>query len=189
MTRVIAECTTYLGLVGAMRARVAELGVAISSDNAADISGLAGDHLVKLLNPEKSHKFFGLMSLGAVLGLLGVKLQLVEDEAQTRRVAKRIVKRSDSHVRDKVVHFGMSKKKLSEMGKIGGPNSRKGIPKKESRKLARKAALTRHCNGLAAKRSEAARHAALMRWSPTYRASIDQNAIATPAPIAEHASL
>ena len=175
--RILAECTSYLGMVAAMRARAAELGIAITSDNAAEISGLGADHLSKLLNPERSRKCFGLMSLGATLGLLGLRIQLVVDDTQTRRVVRRIVKRSDAHVRDKSVHFSIPVAKLAEMRNKGGKNSRKRMKKNAATRLARKGALARFPNGQAAKRVESARHAAMMRWSKPYRESIDQNGV------------
>lgn len=173
--RIMAECTSYLGMIAAMRARAAELGIAITSDNAADVSGLGADHLSKLFNPERSRKCFGIMSLGAVLGLLGLRIQLVVDDAQTRRVARRIVPRSDAHVRHKSVYFSIPVAKLAEMRKKGGQNSRKGMKKKDATRLARKAILARFPQGQAAKRVESARHAAMMRWSKPYRDALDQN--------------
>jgi len=172
-SRVIAECSDYLGLIAAMRARIAELGIGVQSDNAAEISGLAPGHLAKLLTPLKSGKHLTMMTLGPVLGLLALKIVLVEDLDALRKVNRRLEKRNGSYVRDNATHFAISKQKLREMGQKGGKIRKERMSANALRKSARHAALARHSNGIAAKRSESARHAALMRWSPSYRAAVE----------------
>lgn len=176
---ILATCDDYLGLVAALRARAAELGVGLGSDNAAEISGLPAAYLAKLMTPQQSGKRLGLVSLGPVLGLLGLKLQVVVDPDQTRRMAKRIERRNGTYVRDSVVHVQRRKSDFKEMGLKGGANSRKGMSPDKAKKLARKAAMIRH-HGVTAmqQRSLQAREASLSRWRKYRDAQAER---ATPA--------
>ena len=170
--RIIAECVDYLGFIAALRDRAADLGIAMGSENAAEISGLAGATLARLMTPKTSGKILSIESFGVVLGLLGVKMLVVEDEDQTRRMEPRIVKRNIGYVRDGSVHFSFSRKELKEMQRKGGANSRKGMSPKKASALGRKAALIRHSGGPASIRSYNARAAALARWAK-YRGDYD----------------
>jgi hypothetical protein len=163
--RIIGICTDYLGFIAALRDRAADLGLAMGSENAAEISGLAGATLARLMTPKTSGKILSIESFGVVLGLLGVKVLVIEDEGQTRRMEPRIVKRNIGYVRDGSVHFSFSRKELKEMQRKGGANSRKGMSPKKASALGRKAALIRHSGGPASIRSYNARAAALVRWT------------------------
>ncbi len=86
MARELAEinCTNgYAGLLAAMRARVAERQIALSGEAVAEVAGLPRGYLQKILSPlPKSRadvRRIGIASLGPVLGVLGVKLLMVED--------------------------------------------------------------------------------------------------------------
>lgn len=173
--RIIAECQDYLGFIAALRDRAADLGLAMGSENAAEISGLAGATLARLMTPKTSGKILSIESFGVVLGLLGVKVLVIEDVSQTRRMETRIVKRNIGYVRDCVVHFSVPRKEFKEMGQKGGPNSRKGMSPKKASALGRKAALIRHSGGPASIRSYNARAAALARWAK-YRGKRDGSA-------------
>ena len=173
--KVLAICSDYLGFIAALRDRAADLGLAMGSENAAEISGLAGATLARLMTPKTSGKILSIESFGVVLGLLGVKVLVVEDEGQTRRMEPRIVKRNIGYVRDGSVHFSFSRKELKEMQRKGGANSRKGMSPKKASALGRKAALIRHSGGLASIRSYNARAAALARWAK-HRGDRDESA-------------
>ena len=160
--RVAEECLRF---GGRKRDRAADLGLAMGSENAAEISGLAGATLARLMTPKTSGKILSIESFGVVLGLLGVKMLVVEDVAQTTRMKTRIVKRNIGYVRDGAVHISFSRKILKEMGQKGGANSRKRMSQKDATKLGRKAALIRHSGGPASIRSYNARAAAMERWA------------------------
>jgi hypothetical protein len=171
---------------------------------------LAPGHLAKLLTPLKSGKHLTMMTLGPVLGLLALKIVLVEDLDALRRVSKRIERRYGPNVRDGCIHYAIPKKDHREWAVQGGkarqasmtPAQRKRQAKRlnairwgiiraqraDMQKTAsnrQKKRKTAHSNGIAAKRSESARHAALMRWSPSYRAAVEdggrQVSSSTPA--------
>jgi hypothetical protein len=172
--KVLAICSDYLGFIAALRDRAADLGLAMGSENAAEISGLAGATLARLMTPKTSGKILSIESFGVVLGLLGVKMLVVEDVAQTTRMKTRIVKRNIGYVRDGSVHFSFSRKELKEMQRKGGANSRKRMSPKEASALGRKAALIRHSGGPASIRSYNARAAAMARWAK-YRMEHDEH--------------
>src|SRR5206468_2426011 len=73
----LATVRDYDELVAAVRARVAELN--ITHANVDDVSGVPGGYASKLLcNPPM--RTMGRVSLGLMLGALGLKLLVVEDE-------------------------------------------------------------------------------------------------------------
>jgi hypothetical protein len=170
--KVLAICSDYLGFIAALRDRAADLGLAMGSENAAEISGLAGATLARLMTPKTSGKILSIESFGVVLGLLGVKMLVVEDEAQTIRMKTRIVRRNPGYVRDQVTHLAIPKETYREMGRKGGKIRKERIGAKRCSKSARHAALIRHSGGPASIRSYNARAAALARWAK-YRGDYD----------------
>ncbi len=171
--RIIAECQDYLGFIAALRDRAADLGLAMGSENAAEISGLAGATLARLMTPKTSGKILSIESFGVVLGLLGVKILVVEDPAQTTRMKKRIVKRNAGYVRDSVWHLAIPKQTFKEIGQKGGKARQAAMTRKQRRKLAHLAAMARHHPSEQARRSYNARAAALARWAK-YRGERDE---------------
>lgn len=163
--RILSIVDDYAGLVAALRSRIDELEIAVSSDNAADLSGLGPQYLAKLMTPETSGRVLAMTTLGPVLGLLGLKLHVVEDEDQTRRMKRRIERRCGYQVRSQTVQISISQKTLKETRAKGGRNSRKGMRPSDATKLAKRAARHRHHPTQAAKRSFAARVASLARWA------------------------
>jgi hypothetical protein len=88
--RIRAEASDYKSLLDALRARAQQLGITrIEID---DIGGLTNGYASKLLSPAPM-KYVGRASLGPLLGALGIKLIIVEDEDQMRRIEKRIAHR------------------------------------------------------------------------------------------------
>jgi hypothetical protein len=82
----------YDDLVAAIRARVAELGVTQATID--DVAGLQSGYAGKLLGPRRIKKL-GIVSLGCVLGSLGMKLVAFEDPEALARVRSRLVPRKD----------------------------------------------------------------------------------------------
>lgn len=94
--RQIAIVTDYDSLVAAFRARANELNV--SRATLDDVSGLASGYASKLLATPPI-KTVGAVSLGPILGALGMSIVLVEDPEQLRRIASRMVDRNTAQVR------------------------------------------------------------------------------------------
>lgn len=141
--RQIAEFVDYPGMLAAMRARAQARRIAVSSENAnCDVGGMPDKYLQKLLGPKPVRRI-GMLSLGPVLGVLGVKLVMIEDESAMRQFGGRLHQRNNNLVHDAGVHIVISPRFMRKIGKIGGTNSRKNMGKRKRRKLARKAASAR----------------------------------------------
>jgi hypothetical protein len=86
--RVLAQVTDYAGLITALRARVDELN--LTFDTLDEVAGLSDRYSSKLLTPAiKPSRTLGKMSLGAVLGALGLRLIVVEDPVALAKVQNR----------------------------------------------------------------------------------------------------
>jgi hypothetical protein len=90
LRRIIATPRDYLELIQVARARMRELDITLETLD--HISGLAPHYSQRLigLNPEKR---FGAVSLTAIMGALGLRLVVEEDQEALARVRSRLVKR------------------------------------------------------------------------------------------------
>lgn len=89
--RIIATARTYDELLAALRLRIAELNV--STETIDSVAGLPERYTVKLFAPVPV-KGLGRVSMGLLLGALGLKLDVVVDDAAYARVRDRLVQRS-----------------------------------------------------------------------------------------------
>lgn len=88
----LATVRDYDGLIAAIRARREELDVSLQTID--EVSGVQSGYAGKLLcNPPMKH--LGPMSLGVILGTLGLMLVVVEDPEALARVRGRLVRRAD----------------------------------------------------------------------------------------------
>ena len=138
--RILATVNDYPGMLAALRARAEELR--ISRETIDQVAGLPSGYSGKILGIKQVRRL-NLISLGPVLGALGIKLVIVEDAAALREFGGRSNKRHENRVRNTVVYFFRNRKEFSEMGKKGGPNSRKYMDKKTASELGRKAIKAR----------------------------------------------
>jgi len=84
--RQLAEISDYPSLVAALRDRKAQIGI---TDQVMDeLAGWARGYTGKILGPA-SVKTIGQMSFGVCLGVLGVKLILVEDQEMMQQMEQR----------------------------------------------------------------------------------------------------
>jgi hypothetical protein len=90
MSDTIAEVRSWNDLHAALRARAESLNV--SRLVLDELSGLQSGYASKLLAPGPI-RHFGRVSLGAMLGALGLKLVVQEDKEALARVAGRLVRR------------------------------------------------------------------------------------------------
>jgi hypothetical protein len=88
--RALATVTDYDEMIGALRARMAELRV--TNETIGAIAGLAGGYVGKLLAPSRI-KNLGPTSLGLMLQSLGLKLIVVEDTKTTAKMRPRWTQR------------------------------------------------------------------------------------------------
>ena len=159
--RILAQVHDYPSFLAALRDRAAERQITLSSDQTHQVAGLSDRRLTQLLSIKtlqslKTVRRVGFLSLGPLLGVLGVRLIMVADEEALRRYGPRLQKRNESFVRSRVTHLFFSRKQYSEMGKKGGK--------------ARNAKLTPE------QRSELARELNRIRWSKPRVAQVDSAA-------------
>jgi hypothetical protein len=133
--RSIGEVTDYPSLMKVLRARANELHINRSSDETAKLSGLPDKYMAKLLGPRPVRRI-GSKTLGAVLGVLQLKLIAVEDAEAMRLYGKRVDKRDDRLVRSEIVTQEFSRRYMQKIGRNGG-NKRLDLPPKLRKKLAR----------------------------------------------------
>src|SRR5262245_29579627 len=94
--RLLAEVRDYAQLVQALRARIDELGVA--GETIDDVAGLPTRYTTKLLAPIPI-KSLGRVSLGPLLGALGLKLIVAEDAEALARIRHRLTPRKNTNGR------------------------------------------------------------------------------------------
>jgi hypothetical protein len=87
----IAVVTDYRDLVVALRHRIVELGTSMESVD--EVAGLPQRYTAKLLAPG-GQKSLGRISLGPILGALGLKLAVLPDDEALARIRHRLPKRS-----------------------------------------------------------------------------------------------
>jgi hypothetical protein len=81
----LATVTDYAGLIAAMRERVAELNTTMSAVDT--LAGLPDYYTAKVLSGAKG---VGPISLGPMLGALGLKIHLMSDDVVLDRIRHRL---------------------------------------------------------------------------------------------------
>lgn len=87
MAEPLAIVVDYAGLVTALRQRIVELGTGMESVDA--VAGLPARYTSKLLS-RNYRSSLGQVSLGPILGALGLKLALLHDDEALARVRHRL---------------------------------------------------------------------------------------------------
>jgi hypothetical protein len=134
--RELAHVTDYYSLISAFRARAAEMHIATGSDNVAHVAGIAHGYLGKLLAPRPVRRI-GMQSLGPVLGVLGVKIIVVEDEDALRRFGSRLKRRNDNLVRSAASEFRLTHRWLRKIASKGGKSRDAKLTPEQRSELAR----------------------------------------------------
>ena len=141
----LAVVRDYDGLRAALRARADQLQVTrLVLD---DATGLPAGYCAKLLAPVPS-KNLGCVSLGLLLGALGLKLLVVQDDEALARIKGKLVLREQP---------------MQSAGQHGPVVIK--LSRRRLRKLARLGAAARMTKMTAAARRRVARIAARARWS------------------------
>jgi hypothetical protein len=134
--RELAHVTDYHSLISAFRARAAEMRIATGGDNVAHVAGIADGYLGKLLAPRPVRRV-GMQSLGPVLGVLGVKLIVVEDPEALRRFGSRLKRRNDNLVRSAASEFRLTHRWLRKIASKGGKSRDAKLTPEQRSELAR----------------------------------------------------
>jgi hypothetical protein len=156
--------TGYAGLIAAFRARAAERRIAIGGDSVAAVSGLAVAYVAKLLQPRPT-KRIGAISLGPLLGVLGLKLIVAADSNALARFGSKLEKRREECVHSDALQVVVSRRFLKKIGAVGGKASRANMSRAQARRLGMRGAAARSASLSPKQRSEIARRAAKARWA------------------------
>jgi hypothetical protein len=142
--RVICEFSDYNELINGLRQRAAELN--LSGETVDAVSGLPARYTQKLLGPQQIRRL-GATSFGPFLGALAVRGVLVEDRSALERLRSQTTPRKAQYARPGMragsVQIFLTSRFMQNIRKKGGQNSRKYLPRKLVKQLARKAAAAR----------------------------------------------
>ena len=146
--RVLGEFSDYDQMITVLRQRAADLN--LSGETIDAVSGLPSRYAAKLLGPQMIRRL-GATSLGPFFGALAVRGVLLEDRAALARLRRQTTPRMAQYARPGMragsVQIFLSSRFMQAIHKKGGQNSRKYLPKRLVKQLARKAALARWGKG------------------------------------------
>jgi hypothetical protein len=137
--RVIGECCDYDGLIAVLRVRATELRT--SRETLDAIAGLPKGYISKLIGARPVRRI-GMKALGELLGALGIKCVIVEDQQALERIRNRLGTSQIRYMRRAATHkVIVTSKFLRSIGRKGNRTRwKKMSPKarsREMRKLAR----------------------------------------------------
>jgi hypothetical protein len=142
--RKLKTVRSYYDLVDAFRARVLELGT--DFEEVDRVAGYTETYTSKLLAPRPSRNF-GEVSLGSMLGALGLELHVVENPAATAKAKQRLKRRAYAPVvprpENRPVVFRLSRRHFSRIGKLGAAAYRAKVPPERRSAIARNASRKR----------------------------------------------
>jgi hypothetical protein len=109
----------YAGLVEAFRERAQQRRIAITSPEVAAMANLPDYYVAKLLSVHPVRRI-GAISLGPLLGVLGMKLVAVEDEKAVARFSSRLPTRNEActHYND-VITVRLTRRHIQKLGQKG----------------------------------------------------------------------
>jgi hypothetical protein len=136
----------YAGLVSIFRQRAFDQKIAISGASVAETSGLCSNYVAKLLQPNPT-KRIGAISLGPLLGVLGLKLVVAPDPKAVAKFGSRLEKSRVEFVHTDALQVTLTRRFLRRIGAIGGKNSRANMSRAQARRLAQRAARARWHGG------------------------------------------
>jgi hypothetical protein len=103
----------------AFRAAAERRKLAVSSPAVSAAAGLPDAYVCKLLSVHPTRRI-GMISLGPLLGVLGVKLLVVEDQEAIARFGNKLTNRTEQCVRnDAAITFKFSRRHMQKIGKNG----------------------------------------------------------------------
>jgi hypothetical protein len=133
----IGVITTYDELLDVLRARAAQRHVATGGD-ANEVAGLPSGYIAKLIGAKPVRRI-GMMSLGPLLAILGVKLIAAEDPEAIARYGSRIKQRDERLVRGGTWEFRLTHRHMRKIQREGGEARMKALTKPERRALSLRA--------------------------------------------------
>jgi hypothetical protein len=174
---VIAEinyANGYQALVDGMRAHAVTRKIAITSPHIAAMASLPDYYIAKLLSVHPIRRI-GMISLGPLLGVLGIKLLMVEDPEAVARYSGKLANRNESCVHNgAAIEFRFSRRHMQKIGKNGAKSrwAKARMLAETASIIAPLGAAARHTALSPQRRSQIARKAALARWAKVAAAQI-----------------
>ncbi len=142
--RQIATVRDYDGLIEALRARALEIGA--TREAIDEVGGLQKGYAAKVLAPS-AVKGLGRMSMGPVLGALGLMLVVVEDVAAMAKYSSRLGIGQRAYmlngVQNRPIILKFSRRHMRKLGKLSAAGRMKKMPKWKRSRVARQAAKAR----------------------------------------------
>lgn len=141
--RTFGTVRSYDDLIEVLRNAVTARGITFSTID--EVSGLQSGYSAKLLAPVPT-KHLGPMSLGSLLGAIGVQLVAVADDAQMARVHGRHEKRKRgmlNTVEHEVITVKKTRKMMARMGRKSAKMRMLKITAKRRQMIAKRAARAR----------------------------------------------
>jgi hypothetical protein len=157
----IAEFSDYPGFLNALRLRATELKIAVSGD-VNSVAGLPDAYLQKIIGPRAVRRV-GMMSMAPILGVLGVRLVMIEDSSAMQRYVGRLRQRDQRLVRSDAFYVTLRKSFFRKIGRDGGTKRMGKLSRRQRRQLARKAVNARWSKTTAAERREHGRNLTRIR--------------------------
>ena len=138
--RVIADVSSYEGMLEALRSRVTELQ--ICGERFDEFAGLPRGYLSKLVGAHPTRKL-GMQSFAPVLCGLGLRLLVIEDHEATERLRNRLPPRNGSYVRSAAWQVTLTRRFLQKIGRLGGKANMAKLTPKQRSALGRRGANAR----------------------------------------------
>lgn len=149
MAEPLAVATSYDDIIRCFRERASALGM--TDKTIEEIGGFTGGHVGKLLGAART-KNLGPLTFGMMLGALGLKFAIVEDEEQTARIRKRFDPSEKSKRVPTAISIALS------------PDLVSAVFSDHNTRISQLAAQARREKISPARRSQIARKAAKARW-------------------------
>lgn len=160
----LAVIATYQDLIMACQIRAAQRHIALSGE-ANQVAGFPDQYIAKLIGAKPVRRI-GMMSLGPLLGVLGVKLTMIEDVDAIKRYGDRIKRRDERLVRSAVFHVQKTTRRFyQKIGKVGGQHRVDNLSRGEIIESVKNAARVRWSKMTPKQRSEHGRDLVRIRWA------------------------
>jgi hypothetical protein len=133
--RQLAIARDYTSLIDALRARIVALDTTTIAID--ELAGLPTGYTSKLM-AHMPMRSLGRVSLGPLLGALGLKLAVLEDSGAIA-TTKRLATRKAGALQSAAVEFRVSRRFLQRIARQGGLRSRAKMTRRRATQLARHA--------------------------------------------------
>jgi len=132
----------YPDLLDVLRARAILRQITVGGEDTAEVAGLPIGYVQKIIGPRPVRRI-GMMSLGPLLGVLGLKLIAVEDADALERYGSRLKKRDEKLVRAGLragsLQVTFSSRAIRKIRSEGGKARMKKLGEEGRKELSRRA--------------------------------------------------